>query len=160
MSHHYDEKHIPTRRKYWFLGLLAVGLGFALIAVFVPRFDTHVAAQPTERSFTAQEVTDILRQAGLTVTDIRQEPVGRGSASGPPITEREAWEFSLPGLGQRGGRILVFADNASLQKKAKWYKSVGVEGQIITKGNIILWIDPAVSPSEVARYHRALANAR
>lgn len=106
---------------------------------------------------TAQEVIDALRLAGLSVDNLRQQPVG-GSPSGPPATEREAWAFSIPTVAPSGARILVFADDERLNKKAAWFRRA--EATVIVVRNVIVWLDPGIDGPVAAGYRRALQGMR
>lgn len=165
-----DRRHTPRRRmvrtSWWPRHvLLPVGLASVLLTLVVTLVagDRHVAAQPvpaSARLLTAAEVAGAFRVAGLAVNDLRQEPVSRRSPTGPPQTEREAWRFSVPGLAPSGGRILVFTDDDKLQKKAAWFKRVGAGAAVLAHRNVILWLDPALAPSEAARYRQVLQGLR
>jgi hypothetical protein len=127
-------------------------LGLALV-----QLGTSASAAPpaAELGLTSGQVVAALRQAGLSVEGLRQQPVGgSASPSGPPATEREAWGFEIAGLAPRGGRILIFADDRPLQQKAAWFRRAGAS--VIGYRNVILWLDPAVEPGQVARYRAAL----
>jgi len=107
----------------------------------------------------AAEVLDAFRAAGLPADTVRQQLVGRTGPSGPPMTETEAWAFGVPG-GAGGGRLMVFGDDAGLNKKAAWFRRAGAEAAVVAHRNVILWLDPALDPREVARYHQALEGLR
>lgn len=105
---------------------------------------------------TGDAVTVAFRASRLPMIDLRQEPVTQRGPSGAPVTEREVWAFRVPGVEPSGGRILVFADDAALQQKADWFRRVGAEPYITIYGNVILWLDPGLSPQETGRYRAAL----
>jgi hypothetical protein len=86
--------------------------------------------------------------------DLRQQPIDRVGPSGPPMTEQEAWAFSIPSVAPSGGRILVFANDAALQEKAAWFTRVEVT--VIVERNIILWLDPELPADEALSYAEAL----
>ena len=141
--------------------LALAGLAVALLVLVITwgAGERRAAAQsppPAASVLTAAEIATAFRAAGLAVDDLRQQPVGRGSPSGPPQTEREAWGFSIPELAPSGGRILVFADDAKLQKKAAWFKRAGAGATVLAHRNVILWLDPALEPRVAARYRRVL----
>lgn len=155
------------------LAVLALVLGLLSLAL-APRYG-HVAAAPGRATATvpvrsdaaaasmnstgtliAQQVIAAFQAAGLPVNDLRQQLVGQGSPSGPPLTEREAWTFSIPGVAPSGGRIMIFVDDDKLHKKAAWFTRVGAGPHVLAHDNVILWLDPALPASDVARYRRAL----
>lgn len=105
---------------------------------------------------TAQQIIAAFQAEGLTVENVRREPQAMGGPSGPPMTEREAWAFSVPGVAPSGGRIMIFAEDDKLHKKGDWFKRVGAESKIVAYKNVILWLDPGISPAETARFHKAL----
>lgn len=105
---------------------------------------------------TGDAVTAAFRASRLPVVDLRQEPVARRGPSGAPATEREVWAFRVPGVEPSGGRILVFADDVALQQKADWFRRVGAGQTITIHGNVILWLDPAISAPEASRYRAAV----
>jgi hypothetical protein len=122
----------------------------AIVALHAVAFaQTHVPA-----GLTAADVIAALQGAELPLDDLRQQPIDRVGPSGPPITEQEAWAFSVPSVAPSGGRILVFADEAALQEKAAWFTRVEVN--IVVERNIILWLDPELPPAEALRYEEAL----
>jgi hypothetical protein len=53
---------------------------------------------------------------------------------------------------------MVFADDRLLQQKAAWFRRAGAE--VIAARNVLLWLDPSLSPQEVARYRQALEQVR
>ena len=109
-------------------------------------------------ALTGTQVLAGLRAAGLDVSDARKDPIA-GSPSSVPASETEAWSFSVHGSALRhGGRIMVFADDRLLQQKAAWFRRAGAE--VIAARNVLLWLDPSLSPQEVARYRQALEQVR
>ncbi len=142
---------------------LAVVGGLALLlAIGVSTFglrDRHVEAANDKTSaapLTAQQVVAAFQAEGLTVENVRRDPQGMGGPSGPPMTESEAWSFSIPGNGPSGGRIMIFADDDKRDKKHDWFKRVGAESKVVAHKNVVLWLDSRISPSETARYRKAL----
>lgn len=105
---------------------------------------------------TAQQIIAAFQAEGLTVENVRREPQAMGGPSGPPMTEREAWAFSVPEVAPSGGRIMIFAEDDKLHKKEDWFKRVGAETKIVAYKNVILWLDPGISPAETARFRKAL----
>ncbi len=156
----------PPRAHLLWRILAAVGsvvllLGLAGTAVAEQAQTTaHPAISGTEPQLSAAQVAAAFRTAGLPMDNLRQQPVGGGSPSGPPQTEREAWAFSVPGVAPSGGRILVFSDDDKLHKKAAWFNRVGVGAAVLVHGNVILWLDPAMDPGDVARYRQVLQGLR
>ena len=112
------------------------------------------AAPANPEPLTGGQVFDALRDAGLTQGTPLSLPVGRGTPSGPPATEREALAFEIPGLAGAGGRILVYDDDARLQAKAAWFRRVDVA--VLNYANVIVWLDPALPSLRVESYRRAL----
>jgi len=148
-------------RVYRFVAL--AGLALFLIAPLVLLHDRQVVAAPPSSKdtlLTAQAVFVAFQAAGLPVDDLRQQPVQQGSPSGPPQTEREAWAFSVSGIAPSGGRILVFADDDKLKKKTDWFTRAGAGGRVEVQSNIVLWLDPQISPAQDARYRQALHGIR
>ena len=113
-------------------------------------------AAPIAEPLTAAAVAAAFAAAGLPVVELRQQPVGQGGPSGPPLVEREAWNFGVPGLAPSGGRILIFDEGEKLNKKVAWYKRAGADAAVLAHRNVILWLDPALDKQEAARYRRAL----
>jgi len=150
------------------LGLAAVLLvSCALVNGGVAAQASHIhlaSATPARASharlFAAGDAATAFRAAGLPLDDFHQQTAGPSGPSGPPATEREAWAFSIPSIAPRGGRLLIFADDNALQKKAAWYTHAGSDTAITIHGNIILWLDPALAPTEAARYRQALEGLR
>lgn len=143
--------------------LAVLGIAVALLAggvLYGGRGAVASAPPVAAGPLTAAEVIAAFAAAGLAVDDARQQPVGRGGASGPPLTEREAWAFSVPGLAPSGGRILIFDEDEKLNKKAAWFRRAGAEAMIVAHHNVILWLDPALEPREAARYRQALRGLR
>jgi len=149
-----------TRRDAGVAGFLsAVGvLAGILLAVFVVVQDGRAEAQPrNDRLLTADEVVTAFRALGLSVDNVRPQVIG-GGPSGPPATESEAFGFSIPGLEPSGGRILVFANDDKLQKKAAWFRRSGAT--VVVYRNVIVWLDPDLESRVAAEYRRALMGVR
>jgi hypothetical protein len=134
----------------------ALALAAVLLLVLV-RGGAGAQAAPGARPLSAAEVVSAFRQAGLPAEDVREDPLG-SSPSGPPATEREAWSFAVPSVAPSGGRILVFEDDRRLQLKGAWFRRSGAT--VVVHLNVILWLDPAIDPSEAARYRQALQQVR
>jgi len=138
-------------------------LALFLIAPLVIMHDRQVVAAPPSSKdtlLTAQAVFAAFQAAGLPVDNLRQQPIQQGSPSGPPQTEREAWAFNVAGIAPSGGRILVFADGDKLKKKTDWFTRAGAGGRVEVQNNIVLWLDPQLSPAQDARYRQALHGIR
>jgi hypothetical protein len=144
---------LRSARTIWLSALSTV----AVIAVLLVSVRSgRVAAQappPAGQLLTATAVLTALQQAGLPVENAREDPLG-SSPSGPPATEREAWSFAIPSVAPSGGRIMVFEDDRKLQVKGAWFRRAGAT--VAVHRNVILWLDPALDPSEAARYRQAL----
>jgi len=151
-------------RQWHMYRLVAIaGLALFLIAPLVIMHDRQVIAAPPSSNdtlLTAQAVFAAFQAAGLPVDNLRQQPVQQGSPSGPPQTEREAWTFTVSGIAPSGGRILVFADDDKLKKKTSWFTRAGAGGRVEVQNNIVLWLDPQISPAQDARYRQALHGIR
>jgi len=118
-----------------------------------------VALSPATASAPSGRITAIttaFRAAGLPVDDLASQPLGPSGPSGPPATEAEAWAFSNPAVAPSGGRVLLFADTARLNKKAAWYTRSGAGATITAHGTVLLWLDPALPPADAARYRQVL----
>jgi len=140
-----------------------VGLAVFLVAPLLIAHDRQVVAAPPSSKdtlLTAQAIFAAFQAAGLPVDNLRQQPIQQGSPSGPPQTEREAWAFSIAGIAPSGGRILVFADDDKLKKKTDWFTRAGAGGRVEVQNNIVLWLDPQLSPAQDARYRQALHGIR
>lgn len=142
--------------------LVAAILAVALASPLALFGDRPAAANddPALHGLSAQEVITALRVAGLPLDDLRPQPIGPAGPSGPPLTEREAWAFTIPSVAPSGGRLLIFADGDKLRKKAQWFTRTGTKATIITHDNVILWLDPALTPPETAHYRQALEGLR
>lgn len=146
---------IPSRQRVrvaWAAGLLGM-----IVVTFFTLGGRDGALADTPQPLTVDAVTVAFRAAGLPVGDLRRQPLG-GSPSSPPVTEREAWAFTIPQIAPGGGRLLVFDNNDQLNKKAVWFRRSG--STIIVHRNIILWLDPALDPNVSARYRVALEGVR
>lgn len=142
---------------HWrYLSITLLSLAMLLLVSGGPSGGTTASAAP-RTTLTAQQVFKAFASAGLQVDNVRQQPVV-SSPSGPPITEREAWAFSLPEVAPSGGRVLVFAEGERLNKKAAWFRRSGAT--VVVVDNIILWLDPDIVPPRAARYRQALNGLR
>jgi hypothetical protein len=135
----------------------ALALAAVVLLVLARGGDARAQGVPGDRLLSAAEVVTAFQGAGLPVEDTRQDPLG-SSPSGPPSAEREAWSFAVPSVAPSGGRILVFEDDRKLQVKGAWFRRSGAT--VAVHRNVILWLDPAIDPSEAARYRQALRQVR
>jgi hypothetical protein len=151
----------PAPRRLPHTAALALALALALAAlvllVVARGGDARAQAAPGDRLLSAADVVAAFRQEGLLLADVREDPPG-SSPSGPPASEREAWSFAVPDVAPSGGRILVFEDDRKLQVKGAWFRRAGAT--VAVHQNVILWLDPAIDPSEAARYRQALQRLR
>jgi len=151
------QQRCRTRRWGSAVALFGIAVLFLAGSFVLLRVRVASAQGPAvDRPLTAQEIVAVFQVAGLPVENVRQQPIGMGGPSGPPTSEREAWAFTIPTVAPSGGRIMIFADGEKLRGKADWFTRVGGTYNTIAAHNVILWLDPALPASDVARYRRAL----
>ena len=147
----------PAPRRPPLTAALVLALAALVLLVVVRGGDAPAQAAPGDRLLSAADVVAAFQQSGLPLENVRQDPLG-SSPSGPPAVEREAWSFAVPDVAPSGGRILVFEDDRKLQVKGAWFRRAGAT--VAVHQNVILWLDPAIDPSEAARYRQALQRLR
>ena len=153
-------------------GLIAGLAGLAVVVVLLvagtaPLALAHdplakVDVGPQQDFLTATDVVDAFHRAGLTIQDLRQEPVG-GSPSGSPGSEREAWTFVVDPAPRTAnhplaGRIMVFANADGLQTKSDWGQRIG--STFVQHRNILVWLDGDLDAQMTARYRQAITGMR
>lgn len=137
--------------------VVAIGVLVGLITVLGTSWGSQASAQNQGRALSVDEVVAALRDGGVAVENLQQQPVA-GSPSGAPATESAAYAFSVPGVAPSGGRILVFSNGEKLNRKAAWFRRSGAN--VVAHHNILVWLDPAISAPDAARYQQALKGLR
>jgi hypothetical protein len=152
--------------------LLRAGLGLGLLLGACGRTVRYSQPQPGFLRYDADDVVAAFEQAGLPIAGLRPRPIAtvtpntdlpqqpRVRAGGPPIdpmTEVEALNFTIPGHGDRGGRIYIFDSAERLRAKQIWFaRFPDLYPHVYPHQNVLLWLDAALPPAEIARYRAAL----
>ena len=134
------------------VGARTVPVIAAQLRTAAPASGQRAAAGPD--AVTAADVVNAFVAAGLDVGDVQPQTVSTTSASGPPMTETEAVGFSIASIAPHGGRIMIFADQRGMGQKVAWFQRTGSD--VITYHNALVWLDPDLTPTQVAAFRAAL----
>ena len=138
--------------------------GLALAACARPT--TYSQPEPGFLRYDTEDVLRAFDAAGLAAVNLAPRPIATATPVPKPfpqpkvkepMIETEAFEFSIPALGSRGGSIFVFDSSERLRAKQIYFaRYPDLFPYTYAHVNVLIVLDASLSPEQADQYRQAL----